>query len=110
LKLVDADGQFKYSNVIMIRKETSNIKGIAINPNPVSNGIATVRFTTAAAGSFDLRVVDLSGKIVLQQQNKLAQGNNSISVNGLDRLLPGMYFLQISNGDEAQSAKFTIAR
>lgn len=110
LKMVDADGQFKYSNVIMIRKETSNIKGIAINPNPVSNGIATVRFTTAAAGSFDLRIVDLSGKIVLQQQNKLAVGNNSISVNGLDRLLPGMYVLQIYNADEAQSAKFTIAR
>jgi Secretion system C-terminal sorting domain len=110
LKMVDIDGQFKYSNVIMIRKETKNIKGISINPNPAINGMTTVRFTASASGSFDVRIVDLSGKIVLQQQNKVTEGNNSISINGLDRLPPGMYVLQMSDGNEAQSAKFTIAR
>jgi Secretion system C-terminal sorting domain len=110
LKMVDMDGQFKYSNVIMIRKETKSIKGISINPNPAINGMATARFTASASGSFDFRIVDLSGKIVLQQQNKVAEGNNSISINGLDRLPPGMYVLQMSDGNEAQSAKFTIAR
>jgi hypothetical protein len=109
LKMVDIDGQFKYSNVILIRKETNNIKEITINPNPVSNGMATIRFTATTAGSFDLRIVDLSGKIVLQQQNKAVEGNNSISINGLDRLSPGVYVLQMSN-DNTQFAKFAITR
>lgn len=110
LKMVDRDGQFKYSNVIMIRKEANNIKGIVINPNPVINGIATIRFTATTGGNFDFRILDVSGKIVLQQQNKVAEGNNSISFNGLDRLLAGVYVLQMSNGNELQSVKFTIAR
>jgi Secretion system C-terminal sorting domain len=110
LKMVDIDGQFKYSNVIMIRKETSSIYGITINPNPVSDGMATVRFTAATTGGIEFRVVDLSGKIILHQQNKVQEGNNSISINGLDHLLPGMYVMKLSNGDEIQSAKFTIAR
>jgi hypothetical protein len=46
LKIVDKDGQFKYSNVIMIRKESKSINGVAINPNPVVGGLATVRFTS----------------------------------------------------------------
>jgi Secretion system C-terminal sorting domain len=109
LKMVDIDGQFKYSDVIMIRKEITTIKGITINPTPVINGVATVRFTAQAAGSSALRVVDLSGKIVLQQQNKVYEGNNSISLSGLERLQAGTYILQIANGNEQQSVKFTVA-
>ena len=110
LKMVDTDGRFKYSNVIMIRKEATSIKGITLNPNPVSNGMATVRFTAVSAGNFDLSVVDLSGKIVLRQQNKATEGNNSISLNGLERLQTGTYLLQMTNGNERQLVKFTIAR
>ncbi|MEI9909546.1 MAG: T9SS type A sorting domain-containing protein [Bacteroidota bacterium] len=112
LKMVDIDGQFKYSDVIMIRKEITSIKGITINPTPIINGMATVRFTSQAAGSsaLSVSVVDLSGKIVLQQQNKVYEGNNSISLNGLERLQAGAYILHIANGSEQQSVKFTIAR
>jgi hypothetical protein len=106
LKMIDQDGQFRYSNVIAIHKETSNIKGITINPNPVINGMATVRFTALSPGNYDSRVIDASGKIVLQQQNKISGGNNSISIIGMDRLLPGIYVLQVSNGGEIQSIKF----
>jgi hypothetical protein len=107
LKMIDTDGKFKYSNVIIIRKETTAINNIVINPNPVINGMATVRFTVAATGLVDLRIVDLSGKMVWQQQNKAVEGNNSISLNGLDRLVAGTYILQVINGEEVQSAKFS---
>jgi hypothetical protein len=110
LKMVDIDGQFKYSNVILIRKETANIKGITIIPNPVINRMAAVRFYTASAGNFDLRVIDLSGKTVLKQQTKISEGNNSVSVNGVDSLLPGIYVIQITNSTEFQSAKFIISQ
>jgi hypothetical protein len=110
LKMVDIDGQFKYSNVIMIRKESKSINGIALNPNPVINGMATVRFTATASKVVSFNVVDMGGKVVLRQQNKVYDGNNSISLNNLDRLQPGVYLLQMANGDEITTIKFNIAR
>lgn len=110
LKMVDRDGQFKYSNVIMVRKDAKGINGIALNPNPVINGMATVRFTASAASIVNFRVVDMSGRLVLQQQNKIYDGNNSISLNNLDRLQPGVYLLQMVNGQDMTTIKFNIAR
>jgi hypothetical protein len=110
LKMVDQDGKFKYSNVIMIRREAGNINGIAINPNPVTNGMATVRFSASRATTISLRVVDMTGKVVLQQQNRVYEGNNSVSVNNLTRLQPGTYIIQMANGEELSTIKFNIAR
>ena len=110
LKIVDKDGQFKYSNVIMIRKESKNINGITLNPNPVMGGIATARFTSAVSNVVSFKVVDMNGKVVLQQQNKVYEGNNSISINNLDRLQSGVYLLQMTNSDEVTGIKFSIAK
>ncbi|HEY6503183.1 MAG TPA: T9SS type A sorting domain-containing protein [Chitinophagaceae bacterium] len=110
LKIVDHDGQFRYSNVIMIRKESKGINGVALNPNPVVNGMATVRFTASATNMVNFRVVDMNGKLVLQQQSKAYDGNNSVSLNNLDRLQPGVYLLQMTNGDEMTTIKFNIAK
>jgi hypothetical protein len=110
LKIVDRDGQYKYSNVIMIRKELKNINGITINPSPVVGGVATVRFTAPSNSVANFKVIDMNGKLVLQQQNKIYEGNNSISINNLDRLQAGFYLLQMANGDETTTIKFSVAR
>ena len=110
LKIVDNDGKFTYSNVIMIRKESKSINGISLNPNPVVSGMATVRLTSSSNKAVGFKVIDMNGKVVLQQQNKLYEGNNSISINNLDRLQAGIYLLQMTNGDETTSIKFSIAK
>jgi hypothetical protein len=110
LKMVDIDGQFKYSNVIMIRRESTAINGIVINPNPVVNGMATIRFTSTGSNTVTMRVIDMGGRTLLNQQNRVYDGNNSLSLNNLDRLQPGMYLLQLANGDELTTIKFTVAK
>src|SRR5262249_13272950 len=81
LKMIDIDGKYKYSNVILIRKDAKSINGISVSPNPIVGGnAATVRITSAASGKVDMRVIDLTGKIVLQQQSRVSEGTNSISI------------------------------
>ena len=110
LKMIDLNGQFKYSNVILVRKE-GNIKGIRINPNPiVTGGVATLRFEAIAKGVVEFRIVDMAGRIVLRQQNNVAEGINSVPVNSLDRLQPGTYILQMNDGTTIQSTKFIVAQ
>jgi hypothetical protein len=110
LKMIDTDGKFKHSSVIMIRKEGKTLNGIAVNPSPVINGIATVRFSSTAKSTVDFRVVDMQGRVVLQQQNKVYEGNNSVSLNNLSRLQPGVYTLQMLNGAEMETVKFAVAK
>ena len=110
LKMIALNGQFKYSNVILVRKE-SNVKGIRINPNPVvTGGVATLRFEASAKGVVEFRIVDMAGRIVLRQQNNVAEGINSVPVNSLDRLQPGTYILQMNDGTTIQSTKFIVAQ
>jgi Secretion system C-terminal sorting domain len=111
LKMVDADGRFTYSNIILIRKEDKSISDLRINPNPIIAGNSTtVRFEAAAKAIVEFRVVDLSGRIVLTQVNNATEGTNSVPLLNLNRLQPGMYFLQMLNGNEKLVAKFSIAR
>jgi hypothetical protein len=110
LKMVDIDSKIRYSNIIMIRKEVSDISGIAINPSPVRmNGMTpTLRFTAQSAGNADMKVIDLSGKIILQRRTKVYEGINSISVDRLEQLRPGTYILQLINDNETSATTFII--
>jgi hypothetical protein len=111
LKIIDKDGNFTYSSIILIRRDQKMTTAVSIHPNPVVTGsVATVRFSTSVAGKVEIRVVDMAGKTVLQQQTSVFEGNNNVSLTNLDKLLPGIYTLQLSNGNELSVVKFTIAR
>ena len=111
LRMVDVDGKFKYSNVIMVRKEKKTITGISLSPNPViSTANATVRFEAASNTVVSLRVMDMAGRQVLAQQNNVTGGTNSIQVNNLNRLQPGLYIIQLVNGNELSAFKFSVVQ
>lgn len=110
LKMLDKDGVFKYSSVLLIKKDAKALSGISVSPNPVRSGTNTVRFSAPSNAVIDIRVVDISGKLVLQQQNKVYEGNNSISINQLDKLPPGIYVLQMLNEGNVSVAKFSVVR
>lgn len=109
LRMIDIDGKFTYSNVIMIRTDQSNMGGLVISPNPMINGnTATVRFESTNNKKVEFRVVDMSGKVVLRQQNLVQEGANSVAINNLGQVQAGMYILQMADGETVQSVKFTI--
>jgi hypothetical protein len=55
-------------------------------------------------------VIDGTGKIVLQQQNQLSEGINSIGINHQNRLQPGIYTIQLVGEDEILSSKLSVIR
>jgi hypothetical protein len=109
LKMVDKDGAFKYSNAIMIRKDQKTIAGISISPNPVMSGMATVRFEAGAKSMVEFKVIDMAGRVILKQQNNVTEGINSIAITNLNRLQPGLYIVQMNDGNNVNTAKFTIS-
>ncbi|HSU28691.1 MAG TPA: T9SS type A sorting domain-containing protein [Chitinophagaceae bacterium] len=109
LKMVDDNGQYKYSQVVLIRKDNKTIKGLSVQPNPVTNGIAMVKMTASAHGTAELRVIDLNGRVLVRQSQNVYEGQNSISVN-VDRLQPGIYSMQMMVAGDMITTKFSIGR
>lgn len=111
LKMVDIDGNYKYSNIIMIRKETGSIKDIAISPNPVVTGsMATIRMQADTKKNAEIRILDASGRIVARQQNQLSVGMNSVSINSLSNIQSGIYTVQVIADGEVKSTRLSVIR
>ena len=106
LRMVDIDGSSKYSNVVMIRKDEKSIQGISVIPNPVSHGMATIRFKATETGTAEIRIINMAGKLVLSQKNNVYEGINSLSINNLNRLETGTYLLQVVNDQTIMNSKF----
>jgi hypothetical protein len=64
LKIIDNDGTYKFSNVIVIK----NAKNTDVNvfPNPVKSTI-NIELGANAKGNYSIKVYDITGGIVLQQ-------------------------------------------
>ncbi len=87
LKMTDINGSYKYSNIVVV-KENSSISDFTIFPNP-SNGNAKITITDVTeANSVD--VIDASGRVI----RNIAVNKNVIPLNGLQN---GMYVIRISN-------------
>lgn len=111
LRMVDIDGKYSYSNVIMVRKDQKEVNTIILSPNPVFTGsVVTIRLNAEAKKNVEVRVIDNSGKIVLKQQNQLNEGINSISFNNQNRLQSGIYTVQVIADDEILSSKLSVIR
>ncbi len=111
LKMVDLDGRYSYSNVVMIRRDQKAVSGLLLSPNPVVNtNTLTIRLSANNNSTAQVKIVDLSGRILHQQQNILVDGINSITVNEMSRLQAGTYFVQVLIGEEVLNSKFTIVR
>jgi len=111
LKMVDLDGKFAYSNVILIRKDGKMVTDIKVIPNPLVKGsIATIRFEASERATVNLSILDMAGRTVLRQQNNVAQGTNSVALNNFNSLQPGTYILQMNDGVNIQTTKFIISK
>ena len=93
----------------MIRKDGAILNGLSVNPNPViADGAINIRFSAASNSVVNLRVIDLAGKVLLNQQNRVFEGINSVSINDLSKLKPGLYVVQLNDGQVTVSAKFSV--
>ncbi len=96
LKMVDLDGSFEFSDVIILQSECAEI-GIYFDlyPNPVSTEKLYIQFNSELAGSSQLQILDALGRVVISTNVKVEEGFNRKSIN-VEQLAAGNYFLYFS--------------
>jgi len=81
---------------------------LAVYPNPAKS-LLTCRLSLSQAGSVNLSLYDISGRLVLSRRMDLPSGEQDISVV-LGKLAKGVYTVQIESGGEVRSKRIVISR
>jgi hypothetical protein len=76
-------------------------------PNPATSGNLQVRFHSTERNTVIVRVYDLNGQLISQQQEIARTGAQTLVVD-IAALPAGTYFLQLENGKESGIAKFMV--
>jgi trimeric autotransporter adhesin len=103
LKITDANGSFKYSNIISVSLPGIN-EAITVSPNPVGNDLKAV-ITSPVTGNASWRIIDNTGRNILYSNTLLRKGSNTLSIN-TDKLPAGLYYLSVTGDGINVKTKF----
>ena len=105
LKMIDKNREVDYSRILIFQLKSTITNNIKIIGNPVNDKL-TISYTSSATQSVDVKVYDMSGKVVLKNKVNSLEGSNVISLPLSSTFKAGMYVVEVSNGTELQSSKF----
>jgi hypothetical protein len=106
---VGNDNSRKLSNVITFKLQGKAANNVVVHPNPATN-FFVVRINATKDGNATVRVLDLAGRVVLQQNNRVATGSNAITFNNLANMASGTYNVQVILNDEVMNQRLIIAK
>lgn len=99
IKAEDNIQRFAYSNIALLR--VSKTAGIRVWPNPVSD-VANITYSSGANTILNINVINGQGHIVKKNVYNVSRGLNQLSVNSLELLPSGFYFLRITDSNNNQ--------
>ncbi len=82
---------------------------IAAYPNPAINELF-VKLNLKNRGIVNLQLVDLSGRVVLNQQQQLTKVSQQLTVKGIKQhgISPGVYMLKVTTTEEVKTIKIAV--
>jgi uncharacterized repeat protein (TIGR01451 family) len=101
LRMVDQDGRYTYSPVLLFKRSQPAFDLNAVYPNPFKDRI-NISYDAKHNETVTVRVLDISGKLVASQIATSVVGINYLSVNGGQLKSGGTYLLQLVSSEGIQ--------
>jgi len=98
LKMVDKDGQYRYSEIVSI-KSNAKVKIESIDPNPFKD-IVKLNIAVATNQVVSINLYDIQGRIQKHINAELISGENQILLEGLNYLSSGIYIVELNTADQ----------
>jgi hypothetical protein len=93
LKLINSDGSFTYSNIVLITNGSFNSSFVNVYPNPAREKVQ-LRFISSSINTILLLISDSDGKLVASKSIDVIKGINSAEYN-LNKLPQGIYYFRL---------------
>lgn len=94
LKMVDIDGRYAYSNVVLLNVTVKGFQVTGAYPNPFIDRV-NLSVATDEATNLRVRILNAAGQTVYNAQAQAQRGTNVIPVTGLARLATGQYIIEV---------------
>lgn len=104
LKLVDNDGRFTYSRVIIVSMGKTVQLILNVSPNPFVDKFS-IYLNLPGKRLLSIQLTDMSGALVLQKKVTVEKGFSSVPVSALDGLPKGSYVLTVVYEEEIYQYK-----
>ncbi len=112
LKQTDFDGTYEYFDMVAVQTDESRADSpqVTLFPNPVKNGVLNLLLDDFPnEESLDILISDLYGRVIsLHQIYTDPSGSANHSINNLQQLKPGIYFVTIQNNNTRIKDKFIL--
>ncbi|QQR94032.1 MAG: T9SS type A sorting domain-containing protein [Bacteroidota bacterium] len=105
LKQTDFNGDYTFSQIENVLITDGDIKYL-VYPNP-NNGNFSVKFDAEQNVNAVFLITDATGRLI--QSGRLDDLSGKQQIN-IEKVLPGFYFLQITNGDNSYLAKVQVIK
>ncbi len=109
LKMMEKSGKFKNSNVITFRLNGKGNAGIVVNPNPAVS-FFNLKISAVKDAVATIRVIDLSGKLMISQSSKVSTGVNAFTFSNLSNFSAGTYSVQVMIEGELYTEKLIVTK
>ena len=86
--------------------DQGEITGLNVYPNPTADR-ATVVFTSTEGADFNIKMVDLSGRTIMNERGTAANGLNQREVN-VSEMSAGIYFVVIETNNVVEQIKMIV--
>lgn len=107
LRSVDFDGQENYSNTIVLTRKGEQFGITGVSPSPTKDNV-TVQFNATQEEKVTIRVMDMTGHLVLEQTMEAVPNMNELTLS-LQALQAGMYTVTVNN-DTGASAPVRLVK
>lgn len=89
--------------------ELNNFSGsYRLVPNP-ANDFVDIHTNLAKDGKVDIRVIDISGKVILERSENIGSGRQNITLN-TKQFSAGVYIIEMKSGNKTTSKKLLISK
>ena len=104
IKIIGRNGQTTYSNVVLVNGLELHENNLAVSPNPFKQ-IISVTITAAEGDHAVISLWTMDGIMIRKQYMDCKAGINKATIDQLDYLPSGAYFIHVNNGRHSSNLK-----
>ncbi|HYF29923.1 MAG TPA: T9SS type A sorting domain-containing protein [Chitinophagaceae bacterium] len=108
LKIIDEDGKYDHSIIVIINTKKDGKLSVTIYPNPTPNNVVSLNINGRIEGNCRIDVVDMNGKQVMQRNLGNMQADSYTTTLNLGNIQKGTYFIKLAIGDKLLTHRIVV--
>src|SRR6185312_5424031 len=104
LKSTAQNGDYTYSAVKAVSFERKNTFIVNLYPNPFTDKIG-ITVNSSKDDNMNATITGVKGDVLINTQIKVSKGASDVSLSNLNKLAKGIYFLELSVGNQKATYK-----